>query len=269
LAPRRSAITSASEPSDLDPLRRFSDRVEDYVRFRPGYPAGVILALGSGVGLAEASAVADVGSGTGIFTRLLLDAGAKVFAVEPNDAMRGAAEAEFRARANFVSVKGTAEATGLGDHSVSLVTCAQAFHWFDPAAARREFRRILAAGGWCALIWNTAIVGGADFAVGYERIKEEFGTDFRRVRHENIEKTGRFDAFFGAGGWAKECFGNSQTLGFEGLRGRLLSSSYAPKEGHPRHREMMAALKELFDRCRKGGVVRMDYTTELFLGRLA
>src|ERR1017187_8835274 len=158
-----SAVTSAPESSDLDPLRRFSDRVEDYVRYRPGYPAGLIRALRSKAGLAQTSVVADVGSGTGIFTRLLLDEGARVFAVEPNDTMRGAAEAELRSRANFVSVKGTAEATGLEDHSVSLVTCAQAFHWFDPAGTRREFRRILAAGGWCALIWNTAIAGGSDF----------------------------------------------------------------------------------------------------------
>jgi SAM-dependent methyltransferase len=243
--------------------------VEDYVRYRPGYPAGLIRALRSKAGLAQTSVVADVGSGTGIFTRLLLDEGARVFAVEPNDTMRGAAEAELRSRANFVSVKGTAEATGLEDHSVSLVTCAQAFHWFDPAGTRREFRRILAAGGWCALIWNTAIAGGSDFSIGYERIKEQFGTDFRRVRRESVGAAGRLDAFFGAGGWGKECFGNSQTMDFEGLRGRLLSSSYAPKEGHPRHGPMMGALQELFERCRREGVVRMDYTTELFLGRMA
>jgi SAM-dependent methyltransferase len=226
------------------------------------------MALGARAGLAETSAVADVGSGTGIFTRLLLGTGARVFAVEPNDAMRSAADAEFRACANFTSVAGTAETTGLGDHSVSLVTCAQAFHWFDPAGARREFRRILTREGWCALIWNTPIVRGTDFAVGYEGIKEEFGTDFKSVRHENLEKAGRFDAFFGAGAWRKESFENSQVLDFEGLKGRLLSSSYAPKEGHPRHPKMMLALTELFDRCRKGGVVRMDYKTELFLGQL-
>ncbi len=262
----RSAIASAS---DLNPLRRFSDRVEDYVRYRPGYPPEVIDILVSEAALSGASAVADVGSGTGIFTRLLLGTGATVVAVEPNDAMRGAAEAEFRGRANFTSVKGSAEATGLGDRSLSLVTCAQAFHWFDPAGARREFRRILAADGWCALIWNTAIVGGTEFSIGYERIKEEFGTDFKRVRHENIEKSGRFDVFFGAAGWKKECVENSQTLDFEGLKGRLLSSSYAPKEGNPGYEAMIEALEELFIRCRIQGVVRMDYRTEVFLGRPA
>ncbi len=261
-------ITSPADSTDPDPLRRFSDRVEDYVRYRPGYPDALIRALAAKAGLAKTSVVADVGSGTGIFTRLLLGTGAKVFAVEPNDAMRDAAEAEFRGRENFMSVKGTAEATGLGDHAVSLVTCAQAFHWFDPAETRREFRRILVPGGWCAVIWNTSVSGGTDFGIGYEGIKEEFGTDFQRIRHENIEKTGRFDGFFGAGAWKAEQFENSQTLDLGGLKGRLLSSSYAPKEGHPRHGAMMEALTALFDRCQERGVVRMDYKTELYVGRL-
>jgi SAM-dependent methyltransferase len=256
-------------PADLDPLRRFSDRVDDYVRYRPGYPEAAVRLLVAKAGLAETSVVADVGSGTGIFTRLLLGTGASVFAVEPNDAMRGAAEAEFRGRANFTSIKGTAEATGLRDRSVSLVTCAQAFHWFEPAGTRREFRRILVPGGWCAVIWNTPVADGTDFAIGYERIKDEFGTDFQRIRHENIGKTARFDAFFGAGAWNAENFEISQTLDYEGLKGRLLSSSYAPNEGHPRHGAMMEALGSLYDRCQERGLVRMDYKTELFLGRLS
>ena len=109
---------------------------------------------------------------------------------------------------------------------------------------------------------------GTDFAIGYERIKQEFGTDFKRVRHENIEKTGRFPAFFGAGAWSKTCLENSQTLDLEGLKGRLLSSSYAPNLGHPRYGAMIEALEGLFQRCQQEGVVRMDYATEVFLGRL-
>ena len=251
----------------LNPLLRFSDRVGDYVLYRPGYPADLIRFLRERAGLVPACAVADVGSGSGIFTRLLLQAGARVFAVEPNDAMRAAAESALRGEPDFASVKGTAEATGLADRSVSLVTCAQAFHWFDAARARGEFVRILAPGGWCALVWNTALVDASDFAAGYEKIKEEFGTDFTRVRHETLGKAGRFETFFGAGRWERRVFANSQTLDFAGLRGRLLSSSYAPREGHPRHPAMLVALRELFDRCQQGGCVRMDYETELFLGR--
>ena len=238
------------------------------MRYRPGYPAELIRFMQVRTGLAETSRVADIGSGTGIFTSLILGAGAKVFAVEPNDAMRGAAESRLGADGNFVSVKGSAEATGLAGGSVSLITCAQAFHWFDVGAARREFRRVLAPGGWCGLVWNTAVIGKTDFAVGYEDLKVEFGTDFSRVRHETLERAGRFDAFFGAGRWGKACFENSQTLDFGGLRGRLLSSSYAPRQGHPRFQAMMESLRNLFDRCERDGVIRMDYTTELFYGHL-
>jgi len=257
-----------SSPESLDPLGRFSDRVGDYVRYRPSYPAAAIAFLGSRIGLSGASTVADVGSGTGIFTGLLLATGAHVLAVEPNDAMRSAAEVQFAGRRNFTSVRGAAEATGLADRSVSLVTCAQAFHWFDVAAARREFSRILSPGGWCALVWNTSVIGKSEFAVGYERIKEEFGTDFRTIRLEAFEREGRFDAFFGPGKWEKETFANFQSLDLAGLRGRLLSSSYAPKAGQPGHEGMMTALDQLFERCQKDGAVRMDYDTEVFFGRL-
>jgi len=265
----RPAIPLAADRLGLDPLRRFSDRVEDYVRYRPSYPPEVILFLGERMGLDGKSAVADVGAGTGIFTRMLLQTGAKVFAVEPNDAMRAAAEAEFRENPNFTGVAGSAEATGLPDCSVTLITCAQAFHWFDPIKTRREFLRILRPGGGCALIWNTPTENDSDFSIGFRRIKEEFGTDFQRVRLLNFERTGGFESFFGPGNWKKQTFTNSQALDLRGLKGRMLSSSYAPKEGHPRHGAMIAALEELFGRFNSDGVVRLNYETEVFFGRPA
>jgi SAM-dependent methyltransferase len=250
-----------------DPLRRFSDLVEDYVRYRPGYPSGVIAFLQSEAGLGRASVVADIGAGTGIFTRLLLATGARVIALEPNDAMRAAAEDELSGHEGFASAPGSAEATGLADQSVSLITCAQAFHWFEPAGTRREFSRILQRDGGCAVLWNTAVIGDSPFAVGYEALKVEFGTDFQRIRHEAIDKTARFDGFFGAGQWTRREFANPQTLDFTHLKGRLLSSSYAPKPGHPRYDAMIAALEELFARCAQGGVIKVDYKTEVYFGR--
>ena len=252
---------------DLNPLGRFSDRVGDYVRYRPSYPAGLIELLRERAGLGAGAAVADVGAGTGIFSRLLLQAGARVFAVEPNDGMRAAAEAELGGEPRFASLKGTSEATGLAAASVDLITCAQAFHWFEPVATGREFRRILAPGGHCALIWNTAVRGG-EFAEGYEEIKARFGTDFQQIRHENIKAPERFGPFFGPGGWKRHAFANDQVLDWTGLRGRLLSSSYAPAPGQPGHEPMLAALRALFDRCQQAGSVRMEYETELYLGRL-
>jgi SAM-dependent methyltransferase len=262
-------MTSPSDLFGLDPLNRFSDRVEDYVKYRPTYPASLIRFLEKHANLSPGTAVADVGAGTGIFTGLLLDAGARVFAVEPNDAMRKAAEDAFAANPAFTSQKGTAEATGLPTFSVSLVTCAQSFHWFRPDEARIEFLRILSATGLCALIWNTAVIDQSEFAIGYEKVKQEHGTDFKLVRHESTPRPAQRDELFGKGGWQRHVFDNHQLLELPGLKGRLLSSSYAPNRGSPGYLPMIAALEDLFARTQKDGVVRMDYETELYLGRPA
>jgi SAM-dependent methyltransferase len=255
-------------PDNPHPLERFTNRVDDYVRYRPRYPAELIGFLAGRFDLGAGPPVADVGAGTGIFTRQLLDAGARVFAVEPNEAMRRAAEAALAGRPGFVSVGGTAEQTTLAPRSVVLVTCAQAFHWFDPARTRAEFIRILRPEGAAALVWNTSVAGGSDLAAGFEAIKSRFGTDYQRIRHENIPPE-RFDAFFGRGAWEKRQFENHQLLDWDGFRGRLLSSSYAPTAGDPRHGPMLAELSDLFRRCERAGSVRLDYRTELFLGRFA
>jgi len=268
LAVLQTGNRNAMAKSDFNSLGRFSSRVGDYVRYRPSYPAALADFLKERASLGPGVVVADVGSGTGIFTRLLLQAGAEVFAVEPNDDMRAAAEAEFGAELRFTSVKGTAEVTGLKDASVALATCAQAFHWFDPVKTRHEFRRILVPDGWCALVWNTAVRRG-EFAEGYEEIKGSFGTDFQEIRHENIKASERFGAFFGPGGWKRHVFENFQVLDWDGLKGRLMSSSYAPAAGQPGHEPMIAALRALFERCQRGGTVRMEYETELYLGRFS
>lgn len=110
-----------------DPTTRFTSRVEDYVRFRPGYPDEVFDLLKRECGLEPDKTVADVGSGTGISARGLLRTGAAVVAVEPNVAMRASLSPE----AGLRSVAGTSEATGLPNGSIDLVTAFQAFHWFD------------------------------------------------------------------------------------------------------------------------------------------
>lgn len=251
-----------------DPLTRFSDRVGDYVRHRPDYPPALVDFLRSRAGLEPGAVVADIGSGTGIFTARLLEAGASVFAIEPNDAMRAAAEDALAGRPGFTSLKATAEATGLPGGCVGLVTCAQSFHWFEAASARREFKRILVPAGFCALIWNTLVLR-SELSRGYEDIKLRYGTDFRKVRHEGIGESGRLDAFFGPGAWERAAFPNHQDLDREGLRGRLLSSSFIPKADHPDHAPMLASLDRLFERCQRDGKVRMEYEAELYFGRLS
>src|ERR1700730_12549641 len=136
------------------PTERFSSRVDNYVRYRPGYPSQVLELLKAECGFISQSRVADIAFGTGIFTKLLLENGNHVFGVEPNANMRRAGEQYLASFPNFTSVAGTAEATTLAGGSVHFVTAAQAAHWFNLVEARREFARILKPGGWTVLLWN-------------------------------------------------------------------------------------------------------------------
>ena len=156
-----------------DSTRRFSSRVGNYVRYRPGYPSAVLDLLKNECGLSAASVIADIASGTGIFTRMLLENGNRVYGVEPNADMRQAGEEFLRAYPRFTSVAGTAEATTLDDHSVDLVTAAQAAHWFDREKARREFIRICRPGGWTVLLWNERRTGSTPFLRAYEQLLVE------------------------------------------------------------------------------------------------
>ena len=248
-----------------DSTQRFTDRVADYVKFRPGYPREIVAFLHSTCGLTDAAHVADIGAGTGISTRLFLDAGHPVVAVEPNQAMRAAADVWLKDYAGYSSVAGTAEATTLDDASVDLVVAAQAFHWFDPAAARREFARILKPRGLVALIWNSRLLDGTPFLAGYEALLRRFSDDYRTVS-ERYGDDASMAVWFGDGLVHAARLPNAQQLDFEGLKGRLMSSSYAPKVGHPNHEPMLAALRELFDRSARNGVVEFVYQTRVYVG---
>jgi ubiquinone/menaquinone biosynthesis C-methylase UbiE len=246
---------------------RFSDRVENYVRYRPGYPRKLLEALMERTGLGPGKAVADLGSGTGISATLLLESGCGVFAVEPNAAMRAAAEERLGGEPRFHSVDGTAEATGLPDASVGLVTAAQAFHWFDRERTRAEMHRILWDDGLVALFWNSRKTDSTPFLRDYEALLRRFGTDYAEIDHTRIGPES-LAPFFG-GPFERRVFPNRQVFGFDGLRGRLLSSSYVPGPGHPDHPGMLEELHRIFDRHQQGGRVTFEYDTELYLGRLA
>lgn len=248
------------------PETRFSDRVENYVKYRPSYPQAVFDWLNEQTGLGTGSLVADVGSGTGISTAMFLKQGCEGYAVEPNLEMRQAAERLLADYPKFHSVVGTAETTTLPDQSVEFAAAAQAFHWFDPEKTRAEFQRILKPNGWIVLIWNVRQLDTTPFLRDYENLLITHGTDYTAVRHENIgqEKLG---AFFGNGAYRKQAFGNVQQFDFEGLKGRLLSSSYAPAEGKPGHEEMIADLEIIFQKHSFNGQVSIEYTTEIYLGK--
>jgi SAM-dependent methyltransferase len=254
--------------ADLRSTARFSDRVDDYVRYRPDYPAALLDWLQREQGVDSSWHVADVGAGTGISSKIFLDAGFRVTAVEPNAPMRAAAEQWLRSHGAFVAIDGRADATTLPDASVDLVTVAQAFHWFDEDAARREFARILRPGGMAAIWWNSRRLVGTRFLEGYEALLQMFGTDYTSVA-ERYADDAHMRAWFGAGFRGRASFQHAQRLDFEALRGRLMSSSYAPQAGHPQHEPMLSALRDLFDACAVDGTISFDYDTRISAGQLA
>ena len=254
--------------SDLHSTARFSDRVDDYVRYRPDYPPALLEWLQRELGVGVDWQVADVGAGTGISSKMFLDTGYRVTAVEPNAPMRAAAESWLRPYENFDAIDGKADATGLPDASVDLVTVAQAFHWFDEEATRREFARILRPGGLAAIWWNSRRLTGTRFLEGYEALLQAFGTDYTSVA-ERYADDARMRNWFSTGFRGSASFAHAQRLDFEALRGRLMSSSYAPQAGHPWHEPMLQALRELFDNCAEHGTVSFDYDTRIFAGHLA
>jgi len=236
------------------------------MRFRPGYPDGVVELLSNECGLTRSQVVADIASGTGLWTRRLLANGNRVWGVEPNAEMRQAGEQFLAEFEGFTSVAGTAEATTLPEESVDFVTAAQAAHWFDRGRARREFMRILKPGGWLVLLWDERLTDTTPFLRDYEQLLLKFGTDYEAVRHEHT--TDAVNEFFDPAPFEERQFAMRQEFDYAGAEGRLLSSSYAPGPGHPLHEPMLGELRRIFELHAAGGRVWFDYKTRVYFGRL-
>jgi SAM-dependent methyltransferase len=250
----------------LNSTERFSSRVANYIKYRPSYPATVLELLSVRCGLAATSVVADVGSGTGILTELLLETGAEVYGIEPNREMREAGERLLHDYGRFHSVEGTAEATTLSDACVDLVTASQAFHWFDVQKSRRELGRILRPRGWVALVWNERPLEAVPLLDEYDALLRRHCPEYDRVREMRADE-GKMREFFGHRPEGA-VFANRQSFDYAGLEGRLMSSSYAPEAGHPEHEPMIAGLRDLFERHRRAGKVLFPYRTLVFFGQL-
>jgi SAM-dependent methyltransferase len=248
------------------PTERFSSRAADYARSRPGYPQPALDLLKARCGLSPGAVVADIGSGTGILTALLLESGAQVIAVEPNDAMRAAAEGSLGGHPRFRSVRASAEDTTLASVSLDLWVAGQAFHWFDVAQARREALRVLKPGAMAALLWNERPTELTPFLADYEALLLRHAAEYAQIAASRAD-VASMSRFFG-GPMELATFPNEQRLDFEGLRGRLMSSSYAPEPGHPQHAPMTAGLEALFGRHAREGRVLFPYRTLVYFGGL-
>ncbi|MBI5593210.1 MAG: class I SAM-dependent methyltransferase [Deltaproteobacteria bacterium] len=250
-----------------DPTLRFSNRVENYIKFRPHYPLAIITTLREECQLTSSALIADIGSGTGLLTELFLQNGNQVFAVEPNREMRVAGERIWQNHPGFRSVSGRAEATTLSDHSVDFIVAGQAFHWFDRQKARSEFFRILKPTGWVMLVWNEREIRATPFMTAYEQLLQRYATDYVQMNHKQVDEAA-LSGFYGEPGFKPKTFINRQDFDYAGVQGRLLSSSYSPESGHPDYKPMLVELAKIFRAHAVNGLVGFEYTTKIYYGQL-
>lgn len=249
----------------MDSIERFNNRVEFYLKYRPGYPAKIIDILRKEIDFNVKFDIADIGSGTGLLSRLFVNLGNIVYGVEPNDEMRNAAEKIFSENYNFISIKGTAEKTNLANECVDLITAAQSFHWFNTELAKKEFKRILRKDGYVVIIFNVR-KNNTPFMKAYNELQENMDSDFKQVRLENIKKQHIAD-FFKSKKFIEKHLDTSQELDFPSLRGRFLSCSYVPLTG-PENKRVIKELKSIFDKYNKNNRVIIEYQTKIYIGKL-
>lgn len=259
-------MKNANEKKMNKPTERFTDTVQDYIKYRPSYPKEVLQLLIDECDLTKNKIIADVGSGTGLLSKLFLDYGNIVYGVEPNQSMREAAEEYLKEYSNFYSVNGTAEATSLEDKSVDIITVGTAFHWFDVVKTKIEFRRILKKEGWVVLVWNVRNVKDSALLRDYENLLLEYATDYKESNAIKFDKTA-VEEFFSPHEMKTDSFKNIQQFDWDGFKGRLLSSSYSLRPGDARYEEMLKELKEIFERYQHKGRVEFLYEARLSYGR--
>ncbi|MEK7487009.1 MAG: class I SAM-dependent methyltransferase [Planctomycetota bacterium] len=252
---------------NLDPTRRFSNRVENYLQYRPRYPQEILPFLAKEIHFSPEALVADIGSGTGFLTELLLQYGNSVFAVEPNLEMRSAAEKLLQEDPHFHSINGSAESTTLADHKIDFIFAAQAFHWFDWTHAKKEFQRILKPNGWVVLIWNDRNQQQSPLMQAYDQLLYRYGVDYEKVQQRYADKK-VLESFFEPSGFRYTSFPYFQTFDYQGFQGRLLSSSYAPLEG-PNYEKMIQGLHSIFEQFQVNQQIRFDYQTQVYYGSIS
>ena len=247
-----------------DSTERFSDRVDNYAKYRPAYPEKILDYLKE-YNFSGSSVIADAGSGTGKLTELFLKNGNRTYAVEPNPDMRNMADSLLNKYANYVSINGTAEKTALGNASVDFVVVGQAFHWFDADKALNEFRRILKINGVLVLIWNDRKLD-TGFLIEYDSILKKYSKDYGEITHRNISDE-VIEKYY-SGDYKKYTIDNYQEFNFTELMGRFSSGSYTPKEGTDEYKDSYRSLEKIFHKYETNGKIVFKYDTKIYAGRI-
>jgi SAM-dependent methyltransferase len=250
----------------MDSISRFNNKVENYIKYRPGYPEEITDFLKKENVLNSKSVVADIGSGTGKLTELFLKNRNEVFGIEPNDEMRLAAEKLFEKYNNFRSVNGKTKNTKLYDNSIDVITAGQSFHWFNNDMTRKEFKRILKPGGCVVLIWNNRSENVSEFMKDFSQLLNNLETDYQEVKHENLNDND-FKRFFGTSNYQIKSYDNSQLINYNSLEGGILSRSYVPTEGRA-YSNMIRELKEIFEKHNIDGKIKIEYKTNIYFSKL-
>jgi len=246
---------------------KFNGMGKTYAKFRPTYPQAFIEYLCTDVGVTKNSVIADIGSGTGILTKQLLELGNRVIAVEPNEDMRVVAESDLCGYENFTSVNSSAENTTLDSQSVDSITVAQAFHWFDRELFKAECRRILKPNGKVILVWNSRIFG-TEIVEDGDKINKKYCPNFKGFdggMRGTEDENNRFEDFF-ARRYEVKIFENNMTFNLDGFIGRNRSASYSLKESDKNYPAYIAELTECFNRHAVDGKLVMPNDTRSYVG---
>jgi ubiquinone/menaquinone biosynthesis C-methylase UbiE len=242
-----------------DATRRFSRRVDNYAKYRPGYPPTLVDFLKDECQLTPACIVADIGSGTGLLTGLFLDNGNLVYGVEPNLEMRQAAERILKGYSRFRSLEASAESTTLESGSIDFVTVGRALHWFDFEKALSEFSRILKPQGWVVIVWLKRKTSSPLLA-GYDKLLLTYAKDHK----EKKQRQRVMEGLLTAAAFKKRTLEGKWTLDFENLKGQTLSFSVSPEMGDPNYGPMLDGLDALFQRYQENGKVTVNYETVIY-----
>ena len=252
----------------LEPTRHFSKKAENYMKYRWRYPKEVLDYLKSSVGLQKSWNIADIGYGTGILTKILLDNGNNVIGVEPNDDMRNAGEEYLKDYSNFVSMNAKAEESKIKDNSLELITVAQAIHWFNPEKTKIEFNRILKDNGIIFIIFNRRSKERSDFIIDYDNINKKYNKDFKYTNN-NPSNGNLIINYLLDDKIHYHSIDNKISEGFESFKGGFLSASFIPDETSENYTEMINELKDIFDKHKNNDKITFEYSTEIYWGHLS